>query len=346
MEDRFDKIKGSLMLGFIGDALGAAYEFPRTTTLDDKDAINKGLLTSYQRITMSSRFRGTGPAEFEAGTITDDSILTIELLSSLAAKENKATRLRRYYDTIKSGGEFGSATCGMFGKNTLALFKNLRYEENYKNNFGVEVGEYMTIPPLALSNGNLMRAGPLAYRINNPKIDKEIENEVMITNPTEICVVTTLIYIYCCRCGLAGREPNRAYKRAKEKAADFPDIAKVFECIDDNKNYLPSLDEKKKGYVLVAFYWSMMGLKKYIEGKPFSKILAWVVSQGGDTDTNAAITGTLLGSFIGLKEILKDKIAKKNIQMITAYQEKEKYRRVPIDVWETICERAETLMNM
>ncbi len=345
-EFRFDRCKSVLMGCFIGDAMGAPYEFSENTILKNEDAIDKCLFTSYKRITVYTRINKLPPKKFQKGTITDDSIFTIELLSSLSKEETIDERIRRYYDMVKNGGEFADETCGMFGKNTNSLFKNLRYSENYYHNFQSEPGEYATSDFQPESNGFLMRSSPLAFKPNFNQED--IINDVMITNPTENCVLLCIFYIYLIRCGLKGKDPSKSFEKTMSKTEEYPKINRIFRKVKNNEEFKASKDQSKKGWAFVAFYFALKSLKKFIDGKPFEKIIRWVIKQGGDTDTNAAIAGALLGSFIGFDEMMKNKILETNINCILKpYKEGEyiKYRRVPQKDWKKICKRVKRLIS-
>ena len=317
--------------------MGSAYEFSNTD-LEDETAINRGLLTSYRRkIMYSDKYK-----QIKRGTITDDSILTIELLSSLYFNETKEQRLRRYYDTIKSGGEFAKQTSGTFGKNTRSLFKNLRYKENYFKQFGVNVGELAINNPE--SNGCLMRCSPFAIQLSNYDLMYQIEKEIMITNPTINCIDICIAYIYLLRCGLSNKDPIKSINTLY----DFTVNEKILEVLDiclNGQEYPPTKDKNKKGWVFVAFYYSIVALLKYANGIHFNRIIPWIVLQGGDTDTNAAIAGGLIGSFIGYNELENDEITRQNIDDITEERENIKYRNVRLRDWNIIIDRAEALID-
>lgn len=291
-----NKAKGMFMFLFIGDSMGSAYEFSRYTIRDDENAIHNGLITSYRRL---KRF-SSNYTFFEKGTVTDDSILTIELLLSLSLNETKNQRLRRYYDAVKRSSSFG--------KNTRALFKNLRYEENYYNQFGVYPPDFALNSPE--SNGCLMRCSSLAL-LSLDCIEDKIIEDVMITNPSQNCIDVIFAYIHLLRYGLNDEDPIEAIYKMKNKITN-PELIKIVNICLNNQEYRDSKDPNKRGWVFVSFYYSLKGLLRYIDGIHFNRILPEIILEGGDTDTNAAITGALLGSFIGYEKLMEDDVTYTN----------------------------------
>ncbi len=333
MISKYDRCKGVLMGGFLGDAFGFAKEFH--SHLDDDDFLEKKLLTGFSRQTIYTKINKLPDVHFEAGTITDDSIMTIELLTSLYLNEDKPKRLRRYYDMVKNGGEFANKTCGMFGKNTTKLFKTLAYNDNYEKQFEVRPPHYAKNKPQ--SNGCLMRCSPLSFG------DFDVKFDVEITNPDYLCVDICETFVYMIKKALKGKTPKEVF----DKGRNFCNKRKtdeIFECVENNEEF----DTSSKGWICTSFYYALRALKKFEKGKKFMDVLAWIVKQGGDTDTNAAIAGNLLGGFIGFKAMLSDPDTRQNIDIITQEDDDiipEKYRKVPKSDWKVICKRLKKIID-
>lgn len=341
-EKWIEHCKASLMIGFMGDSLGSAYEFPERTKLKNENAIESGRLTSFKRHNRHTTSNKLKPVKFERGIITDDSIFTIDLLSSLAKKESIEDRLRRYYDIVHNGGEFADENCGMFGQNTRVLFKNLQYKDNYKKQFGVKVGKLAKNEPE--SNGFLMRCSPLAFKINDEDLEERIRQDVMITNPTQNCIDIATFYINLLRMGLSGKSPREVYHHV---LIDNPEcLQKMVEKIQSGKTFKPTKDSSKSGWAFVAMYYALLALKKMSEGEFVPEILSFIVKEGGDTDTNAAIAGFLIGSFLTMENIEQNEIlnANKNDIMSDYRTEIIKYRKVPEKDWKKICKRLNKLV--
>lgn len=291
-----DRGKGMILSVFIGDSMGSAYEFPKYSLIEDSNAIHQGKLTNFRRL---KRF-SNNYTFYEKGNITDDSILTIELLTSLSKKETKYQRLKRYYNAVKKNSSFG--------KNTRALFKNLRYEENYFNQFGVYPPELALNNPE--SNGCLMRCTPLAF-CSIDEIEDKIIEDVMITNPSKNCIDVVFAYIYLLRCGLECKDPLDSLIKLKEKVTNSL-LIEILDICFERETFPEISDYNKKGWIFISFYYAITALFKFIDGLHFNQIIPWIVLQGGDTDTNAAISGGLLGSFIGYNELMNDFITEEN----------------------------------
>jgi len=73
--------------------------------------------------------------------------------------------------------------------------------------------------------------------------------------------------------------------------------------------------EKKKGWVLNALYCAFWALKK---DKTFRESIDAVIQLGGDTDTNAAIAGSLLGAKVGFRAMESDEITAENLKILLA----------------------------
>lgn len=83
---------------------------------------------------------------------------------------------------------------------------------------------------------------------------------------------------------------------------------------DENKD-LTFLDLDNiitNGYVMKCFGVFMWTLKKLSIETNYSKIIDEIINECGDTDTNAAVSGALIGSYIGLEELPKIDIKHKD----------------------------------
>lgn len=67
-----------------------------------------------------------------------------------------------------------------------------------------------------------------------------------------------------------------------------------------DKSVLTPAQPKSIGHLKIAFVWAFYYLKNEIT---YSEALKDILLQGGDTDTNAAIVGGLLGAAYGLSAI-------------------------------------------
>ena len=79
---------------------------------------------------------------------------------------------------------------------------------------------------------------------------------------------------------------------------DIDEITEMFEQLNDNECRDIT---KNKGYVVHSFYCAMWALKKIgeVSDITYSKLIDQIIRWGGDTDTNAAIAGAIIGAFHG-----------------------------------------------
>jgi hypothetical protein len=69
----------------------------------------------------------------------------------------------------------------------------------------------------------------------------------------------------------------------------------------------PSKDKNGIGWLMIAFLWAFYYLYHQI---PYEEAIKDILKKGGDTDTNAAIVGGLIGAWQGFTSIRKDWVTK------------------------------------
>lgn len=291
--DKMNKIKGMLFGAFLGDALGAPHEFFSIKYTGNLE----------HPIIIKTQFQGQ--KRFPIGSFTDDSQMTLQLLRSII--KNKG------YDrdtTIMNYLEWAS-TAKMMGRNTRALFGNLKTLSGYeKRSKKIMVGE------ISQSNGALMRCSPLAI------IDDEeaIKTDCYLSNPCPIVLDCNRVYITLLKRALNGKKIKNIVKLAETeevKAVIKQALAK------EDRDIV-----NKKGWCLHALYCAI-----YCMDMEYDEAMEWIITQHRtDTDTNACITGALIGAIHGftiLEETQKDNIdvlLKQNNELGDIHQLLEKIR--------------------
>ena len=314
-----DKIKGMILGHALGDALGGPVEFPPfphyTGILGDP----------IQRYT-----RNYGTQKSSVGQITDDTEMTIALIRTIEkgyTQENAIIEYmnwanNKYDDSILGKSPFmGENTRKLFiiGKNSKPSIKlyNTRFDKCFIND---ETKEN------ARSNGPLMRAYPLAFCTSS-----QIREDVFLTNPSEFVFNVIEIYIIAIRLSLEG-ENKDTIKKTIINHIKYDEIKIAFKqaCSDTFRNVTIN-----RGYIVHAFYCAFWGLFQFDDYKTaIDSIItlghienkkAKIAIPGkwkkqdiilGDTDTNAAITGALLGAYYGLDTICSDEVTKNNIDTL------------------------------
>lgn len=202
------------------------------------------------------------------------------------------------------------------------------------------------------SNGALMRCGALALLGHGTRVDvRAILEDVWITNPSKICAIAEIYLVQAIKLAFHHTSPSMIWDSLQ--TIDIPDIFKdhlepirsVFAEVTAG-NYRPRYMLKtevppdgihRKGWVLVPFHLAMAALhaisvvengipvdealqKKVIETFPrgcgFNEVITWVVSLGGDTDTNATIVGYLIGAINGFSKMSEDALFRINLDVL------------------------------
>jgi ADP-ribosyl-[dinitrogen reductase] hydrolase len=140
------------------------------------------------------------------------------------------------------------------------------------------------------SNGSLMRVSPIGvWAAGDPERAARIAREdSALTHKNPLCVEACAAYAAAIAIGVAGR--GRA---AMREAALASCSGRVREAIASGKP--PGDYFTHMGWVLVALQNAFF----HLENSSFEESLIATVSAGGDTDTNAAICGALLGAALG-----------------------------------------------
>ena len=311
-----DKVLGIILGHGLGDALGAPVEF---YPYSHYTGILNNPIIRYSR--------NYGKQISEIGQITDDTEMAIILLKTIKngytikkAVENYMIWANNKFENCKGNSPF-------MGKNTRKLFiapkpnyklylnrfNKIYYDENTKEN--------------SQSNGCLMRAYPLAF-IDDIDI---IKKDVYISNPSKLSYNAVFIYVMAIKLALNGSS-KKEIKEKIEVLIEHKEISIVFYQALNNEYRNITIN---RGHIINAFYCAFFGLFQFDNYKtaidtiiclgPEVNIPAKIFYPGkwkksevllGDTDTNAAITGALLGAYYGITKIEENEITKENIKTI------------------------------
>lgn len=276
------KDKGCIYGVLVGDALGTTYEF--------KEAINITLPKNLNIV-------GKGPFRVAKGQVTDDSEMTLALAYSIIKRKkyDKEDVAKAYIRWLKSEPE----------DNGITTAKALRNAKNYQDTFNNSIKYNGN----SLSNGFLMRISPLAVlgkNMNKNKLNKIIKEEVAITHSNKECVIAGKFYIHLIIYILKGGQEY--YKHSLElagknfKLKDIIEQALTSPYHTKYRNVKIDIDGQYMGYYVVSLQIALYCL---FNSKTYETAMRTIIKLGGDTDTNCAISGALLGAKFGYNKIPK-----------------------------------------
>jgi ADP-ribosylglycohydrolase len=150
------------------------------------------------------------------------------------------------------------------------------------------------------ANGALMRISPLGILCCN--LDRERTSEfaqmdAALTHPHPICLQANSLFTMAIAEAVGQwKSAQQIYKDIKDWAAEMNVEKPLMKAILDASHNKPADYMQQQGWVLTAFQnalWQLLHAKSLEEG------VVNTVMCGGDTDTNAAISGALLGAVYG-----------------------------------------------
>uniref|UniRef100_A0A6C0CB47 ADP-ribosylglycohydrolase n=1 Tax=viral metagenome TaxID=1070528 RepID=A0A6C0CB47_9ZZZZ len=297
--DYEDRVRGMFAGFFIGDQNGAPYEFYKWN--HDRIYTDKITLEPYRKTMYGQEKRAP------LGSVTDDTQMTIALLKMLLDNNMKYDR----EEAIIAYGRWVNSKPHDIGINTKFVFANKTikgYESRIKKRDEEIAAGTRNI---SLSNGSLMRCSPFIL-LDDDEWLSAAKEDVKLSNPYQETIEVNVIYLCVLRRLLNGKSLDSVKRfifRQKPKSKA------VINVIDDLKNNVArDIGGRDKGLAVHALYCSLKGL---LMDASFTKTIRWVITQGGDfgvgdTDTNAAICGGLLGARYGWDKIMKSKITRYN----------------------------------
>jgi ADP-ribosyl-[dinitrogen reductase] hydrolase len=299
------RARGSLLGLAVGDALGTTNEF-RKMPAPDFPTLCTGVHTE---------MRGGGPFAVKRGQVTDDTHMACVLANGLR-------NIRRYemQDTAKAYAKWMTVAfdVGAQTKAALELIAEGLHSEFAGKRVWIESGQK------AAGNGSLMRCAPLGIfycwerqnRIDFTLQDSQITHwaplcqlacvvlnaaiAAAMTSDKEVVPKEDVFKNIEAELSLASAQLGRQFPDFVQKVTDASnwlreDIKKAQ--ANDPELYGPDIHMlQMEGYVRVAL---RLALWEWLHAPTYEAALIDVVNRGGDADTNAAITGALLGAVYG-----------------------------------------------
>ena len=266
------------LLGQIaGDSLGSLVEFQSAAQIKAKYPQGVSLLEN------------GGTWNTLAGQPTDDSEMALALAHELIQnREYQPDRARKAYIDWYHSGPFD---CG----STIAR------------------GLTDTPDPESQANGALMRISPLGIYCaglnpDTPLSDHEIRQfshwamqDARLTHPHIICQQINALYVLAIATAIRLKPtPAALYTMILDWAAHLEVQPAIFECLKKAQTQPPVDYLTLQGWVLIAFHNTIWQL---LNAQSLEQAVSDTVMAGGDTDTNAAICGALMGAVYDLDNI-------------------------------------------
>uniref|UniRef100_A0A915Q1H0 ADP-ribosylhydrolase ARH3 n=1 Tax=Setaria digitata TaxID=48799 RepID=A0A915Q1H0_9BILA len=162
----------------------------------------------------------------------------------------------------------------------------------------------------SLSNGCLMRISPLAIYSSNcsmsvQRIEEMARADCSLTHCEEDTKQAVFSYVLAIRGLLNGKSNKEAFEIALNATQSTRIRGHLLTAQEkpipvNIGDQFVNGDGKAMGYIGVALQSAFYEL---LHSTSFAKSLTDVISRGGDTDTNAAIVGALLGAHFGVHDI-------------------------------------------
>lgn len=277
------KILGVLYGHAFGDASGGRLEF-------------RGV-PSHHEIKKAMELLGGGVLHLAPGQITDDGELTLQVFRAL-------------YTYFMLESEQGVEMDDLIFQNFKMWMDSEPFDIGYttKNAFYGAKTKYEMVENVNVmnvnseSNGALMRCAPYAifayiFEFTDKELYDFIEMDVKFTHVKK-CVVN-LVYAYCIiiLSILKEHDNDTIYLKLVDLSNTLDDfkLSKMLECTIDHPDVTKNIGWDTNAFSLVLFC--------LFNNFSYEHAIEYTLSLGGDTDTNAAIVGAVMGAKYGLEAV-------------------------------------------
>jgi len=292
----------SMLGALVGDAAGATLEFCNKE-ITEQMALNA--------MTMP----GGGVIRVGPGQITDDGELTLTLWNSLNSFETSKivpilTLMNGYKDWYKSCPFDIGRTCSQAFETFYDFFKE-QYVHTLQNCKDIvkQLNEYSE------ANGALMRATAIAtWIVKNPDTTIEMgvecaKEDARLSHPNIICQEVNAIYVFAIINLLRGKTPNETIILLNKFINNeiTSERVKIW-YFEESLNIIDMNATKDIGHVRWGFVMAIYFLR--FPEISFEDAIKITLMKGGDTDTNAAIVGGLVGAYQNIPDYMLKPVLK------------------------------------
>jgi ADP-ribosyl-[dinitrogen reductase] hydrolase len=272
-----ERAAGCLLGLALGDALGAPFEFSRASELPRPLPI------------LALPWRGGPP-----GSTTDDTALARNLCRSLAERGglDPDDLLARHVEWFRSSPPD-------VGNMTRAVLR--RVERGERASDAARAIWERRGPEVSAGNGSVMYCAPLgvAYA-NRPDELTAAASELSALTHFDPRCRTACVAVTTAVAALARGEGRTHAARVAVEAVLELDGGEELEFLIDAVGSSRPIDGPDQGFCLFA---AAAGLRALVRGGTFDEGLLSTVALGGDTDTNGAVAGALLGTASGVEAL-------------------------------------------
>ncbi|AWU98098.1 inositol monophosphatase family protein [Azospirillum ramasamyi] len=271
-----DRAQGCLLGQLAGDALGGLVEFLPASTIARR--YPGGIRT----------MRDGGTWDTLAGQPTDDSELALTLARRLAADSawSDEAVLAAYLAWYRSlPFDIGGTTSAALGAASAAPGRALD-------------AAWSAAKRASQANGSLMRVSPIGiFAAGDPGLAAGLAaRDSALTHPHPVCVAACAAYAAAIAVGVAGGSRAEMTDAALAHAGQGPGATAVGDCISHAADAPPQDFQTQQGWVLIAL---RNAFHRLAAGLGVGEAVTATVMRGGDTDTNAAVAGALVGATAG-----------------------------------------------
>jgi ADP-ribosylglycohydrolase len=262
--DMLARAEGCMLGQLCGDALGSLVEFQ--TEKEIRSRYPEGV----------KELIDGGTWNTIAGQPTDDSEMALMLAQTLVSEGTyRQDDAREAYEYWLSTVPFDMG---------MTVFSGLNHTPNHNSE----------------ANGALMRISPLGiFAVRHPPdlVEEWARQDSIITHPNLVCRHINVLFVKAIALAIRLRpEPREIYASMLEWARAIPAMPSVLEVLKAAADAPPKSYSWQEGWVLIAFQNAVWQL---LHADSFEAAVIDTVMRGGDTDTNAAICGALLGALYG-----------------------------------------------
>lgn len=279
-DQALDRALGCLFGQVAGDSLGSLVEFKSAAEIAQR--YPDGLRELADGGTWSTL----------AGQPTDDSELALDLARTLAGR----TEWSAEAVAVAYAGWYRSRPFDIGSTTSQALSAAAQASEGR-----VAAAARKAANTYSKANGALMRCAPIGLWARDPIEAAEAAREdAQLTHPNPMCQAASAAFVAAIATAMGGGEAAAMLDAAQAeiRQTGLEELRRALELA--RQGVAPESFMHQQGFVLIAFQNAFRHLAL---GTPLAEAVIETVAQGGDTDTNAAICGALLGAAQGVVAI-------------------------------------------